>query len=74
MSDSDVPNPFKSATRISALSVMLNFSDIIDACPYLTAADVERLFKQNGSRIAVQMIAAGVTAAIEIIQEEGGKS
>lgn len=74
MNNSEVPNPFTSAKRISALSVMLNFSDIIDVCPHLTAADVEQLFKQNGSRIATRMIAAGVTAAMEIIQQEGAQS
>ncbi|HEY1683540.1 MAG TPA: hypothetical protein VGG19_02155 [Tepidisphaeraceae bacterium] len=74
MNHSDVPNPFTSAKRISALSVMLNFSDIIDVYPNLTATDVERLFKQKGSRIATKMIAAGVDAAIEIIEQEGAKS
>ncbi|HEY1686480.1 MAG TPA: hypothetical protein VGG19_17080 [Tepidisphaeraceae bacterium] len=74
MNHSDVPNPFTSAKRISAVSVMLKPSDLVDAWPSLTVAEAERLIDLNGSRIAMQMITAGVNAAIEIIQQEGTES
>jgi hypothetical protein len=74
MSNTDVPNPFTSAKRITAVNVMLKPGDIVGAWPSLTIAEAEHLLDQNGSRIAGQMIAAGVNAAIEIIQHEGTES
>jgi hypothetical protein len=74
MSESDVPNPFTSAKRIKAVTVMLKAADIVGAWPSLTIAQAERLMELNDASIAVQMFAAGLDAAIEIIKREGTES
>ena len=71
---SGVPNPFESARRRAALSVMLQAADLIDAWPSLTAAQAQRILDNNGSAIAVRMLAAGIETAIAIVKQEGALS
>ena len=74
MSETDVPNPFQAARRMAALSVMLQAADLIEAWPTLNEMQARRVLDINGSRIAVQMLAAGVNAALAILREEGAIS
>lgn len=74
MSDKPVPNPFEAARRIAALSVMLQSHDLTDAWPTLTEMQARRVLDLHRSSIAVQMLAAGVQAALTILRQEGAIS
>lgn len=74
MSESNVPNPFESARRIVGINVTLAPHDITEIWHSLTEEQVARLFDRHGSSIAVQMLAAGTQAVIQIIEQEGTPS
>lgn len=70
MNDKPIPNPFEAARRIAALSVMLQPHDLIEAWPTLTEVQARRVLDLHRSSIAVQMLAAGVEAALTILRQE----
>jgi hypothetical protein len=74
MSDANLPNPFECARRIVGVNVLLKPQDIIDVWHSLSLEQAERLIDMHGSTIAAQMLAAGINAAVQIIQQEGKPS
>ena len=71
MNDTDTPNPFTSARRVAGIAVMLKASDIIEVWHSLTLEQAERVLDVHDSTIASQMLAAGLDAAVRIIEQEG---
>jgi hypothetical protein len=71
MSESNLPNPFECARRIIGVNVMLKPQDIVDVWHSLTLDQAERLLDVHGCGIAAQMLAAGMSAAVEIIKRDG---
>lgn len=74
MNNNNVPNPFASAKRVPGLTVTIKPSDVTDFCAGLSIAKAEMLLKEHASLIAVQMIAAGINAAAEILHQEANQS
>lgn len=74
MNNEKAPNPFTYAKRVPGLTVTIKPSDITDFCPGLSIVEVEALLSQHAPLIAVQMIAAGINAAVQIIQEGANQS
>jgi hypothetical protein len=74
MSESKSPNPFKCARRSKGITVTLAPSDITEVWHSLSVEQAERLLDVNGATIAVQMLAAGIDAAVELIKQDGAAS
>ena len=74
MSESELPNPLRTAKRISGVHVSLRPDELIYAWPNLCREVAERLLDRHGGTIAGAMLGAGLRAANEIIREEGGMS
>ncbi|MBA3777085.1 MAG: hypothetical protein H0X11_11700 [Betaproteobacteria bacterium] len=72
MSESNLPNPFETAKRVSGVSVRLRPEDLTHAMPGVGMEIVERLLNRHGGTLAAVMLSAGIEAAIEIIHQEGG--
>lgn len=66
-----LPNPFETARRVCGITVLLRPEDVSDVWNSISPDGVARLFSLHGERIASVMLAAGVTAAVEIIKQEG---
>ncbi len=73
MSESELPNPFECARRIIGVNVMLRPDDITDVWGSLSKQQAETLLDQHASSIAAQMLTAGISAAVQIIRQEGGE-
>jgi UTP-glucose-1-phosphate uridylyltransferase len=71
MSELKMPNPFECAKRIVGVNVMLKPDDIVHACPSVSLATAELFLDMHASIIAVQMLSAGLSAAVEIIKQQG---
>ena len=74
MSESNIPNPFECAGRVVGVTVTLKPSDITEIWHSLTLEQAERLLDVHGSSIAAQMLAAGMDAAVDMIQRDGAAS
>lgn len=74
MSESNVPNPFDSATRVSGITVRLRPEDLMAAHASPDREDITRLLDRHGGTLAAAMLSAGIEAAVEIIRQEGGAS
>lgn len=74
MSEEEMPDPFKSARRVSGISVLLRPEDVMEAWGTISRAQAQRLFGAHGETIAAQMLAAGVEAAATLIRQERGES
>jgi hypothetical protein len=73
MSKSELPNPFECARHIIGVSVMLRPDDITDVWGSLSKQQAETLLDQHASSIATQMLTAGISAAVQIMRQEGGE-
>lgn len=72
MSEPTVPDPFKSAQRLAGINVHLRPEDIMTALPDMRRETAQRLMDRHGGTLAAAMLGAGITAAIEIMRQEGG--
>jgi hypothetical protein len=53
------------------VNVMLKPDDIVHACPGISVAEAEHLLDHHASSIAAKMLSAGLSAAVEIIKQQG---
>ena len=74
MSELKPPNPIECARRIIGVNVMLKPDDIVLAWPSIILADAEYLLDHHASSIAAEMLSAGLSAAVEIIKQQGAAS
>jgi hypothetical protein len=73
MSESELPNPFECARRVIGVNVILRPDDITDVWGSLSKQQAEKLLDQHASSIAAQMLTAGISAAVQIMRQEGGE-
>lgn len=66
----ELPDPFKSAKRMSGVIVRLSPDDLVNAWPSLSRESAERLLESYGGTIAGEMLSAGLTAAMRFIRHE----
>ena len=71
MSESNLPNPFESARRVSGVNVRLRPEDLVSAMPSIGIDTADRLLDRHGGTLAAVMLNAGIEAGIEIIKQEG---
>jgi hypothetical protein len=65
---------FECATPIAGIEIMLTPADIKKLVPALTVAQAGEFLQKHYAPIAVQMLAAGMEAALQIAQRKGALS
>jgi hypothetical protein len=74
MSENDLPDPFQSAKRVPGIHVHLRPEDLLRSDSTFDRTVVAQLMERHGGTLAAAMLSAGIEAAIDIREREGGKS